>query len=241
MSSEVTNEKICDIPTDGTCVTLDIFIDKTKDCIIPAGSCFGLQEQIVDKHGHKVDGDWKQDKNGKWILRDKNECDHPNSPEYKAEHKKVIKKLAKQETIQTDIGTDITTSIDTVELVEVPKVEIKPPEKQPSFETILPVVMGVVGGIVGPMLTNLIKNSIKNKSKKHGQQKEEEPDEPTDCKTHQIKSNAKLMSIVKRIGMLEKQATQKPEKSNNLDIDMDKIEDLAERVEKLEKTLVNKK
>ncbi len=243
MSSEATDKNICDLPTDGTCVTLDVFINKTTDCIIPQGSCFGLQERIVDKHGHEIDGDWKQDKNGEWVLRDKDECDHKDSPEYKAEHKKVIKKVAKQEIIQTDTVTDITTYTDTVAIVEVPKVEVKPPEKQPSFEAALPVVMGIVGGVAGPMLTNLIKNFIKNKFKKPGQeQKEEEKqEEPTDCKTHQIKSNAKFLSFSKRLGLLEQKAeTTKEGKSSDLDVDMDQVQDLAERIEKLEKALKKK-
>lgn len=234
MASE-TDKPICDVPTDGTCVSIQKMLD-LKDCLIPQGACFGIQEQIVDKHGHPVDGDFKEDGS----LRG-DECTHTDTKEYKEEHKlkpKMIKKNKSEIKPDTDTVIDVSTDIETVAIVEIPKKDINTPEKPQNIDATLTMVMGVIGGIVGPMAINFIKNLVKNKVKKTN--KEEEPEEPTDCKTHQIKSNSKLLTISKRLSSIE-QKLNEPKKENDLDIDMDKISDLEERIENLEKKYLTKK
>jgi archaellum component FlaC len=89
-----------------------------------------------------------------------------------------------------------------------------------------------------PALTNLVKNLIKNKLKgKKGGEQKEETEEPTDCKTHQIKSNAKLVKLSARITALENKPSQESKLFNG---DSNPLEDLEERIEKLEKQLKTK-
>jgi hypothetical protein len=252
------NKPLCNFPTDGTCLPVQALIE-VKDCIVPPGSCFGVQETIVDKHGHEVEAEWKQDAHGDWVPMS-DECDHKDTPEYIAEHAKdkILKqhKMTKYtQPVLLDTNTEIATSIEvqTVAVVEHPHVDIKPPPKPPmSLEAALPMLSGAIAGVVssvgGPMLMNLLKNFLKNKFKKGGdssQKEEEKQDEPTDCKTHQLKSNAKLVAISKRITALEGKIGNIPvkteEEEEGFSFGAEDFEDFKDRIEKLEKMLAKKK
>lgn len=128
----------------------------------------------------------------------------------------------------------------TVATVEQPKADpvVPKPQPAPDHSAAITAMVGALAGAVSsagmPALTNLIKNLIKNKlkGKKGGEKKEEEAEEPTDCKTHQLKSNAKMVKMAARIAALESKPA---EKSNLFDGNSNPLEDLEERIEKLEK------
>ena len=71
---------------------------------------------------------------------------------------------------------------------------------------------------------------------KNGESKpEEEKEQPTDCKTHQIKASAKFASISARLSALEGKTGGSGQSS--LFNSKTTVEDLEERIEKLEKQL----
>lgn len=131
----------------------------------------------------------------------------------------------------------------TVATVEQPKADPVVPKPLPATDhsAAITAMVGALAGAVSsagmPALTNLIKNLIKNKlkGKKGGEKKEEEAEEPTDCKTHQLKSNAKLVKMSARIAALENNATNYKEQQSSFGADV--VSDLEERIEKLEKQL----
>lgn len=134
----------------------------------------------------------------------------------------------------------------TVAVVEQPKADPAVPKPQPAADhaTAITATIGALAGAVSsagtPALMNMAKSFIKSKLKvkgKSGDSKpEEEKEQPTDCKTHQIKAGAKFASISARLSALENKVPEKPE----LLFDVDEIELLEERVEKLEKLLKKK-
>jgi hypothetical protein len=133
----------------------------------------------------------------------------------------------------------------TVATVEQPKADpvVPKPQLATDHSAAITAMVGALAGAVSsaatPMITNLVKNFIKDKlkGKKGDSPQEEKPDEPTDCKTHQIKSNAKLMKMSARITALEN----KPSGDSKLfSADGNPLEDLEERIEKLEKQLKTK-
>jgi hypothetical protein len=135
----------------------------------------------------------------------------------------------------------------TVAVVEQPKSDPVVPKPQPAADhaTAITATIGALAGAVSsagtPALMNIAKNFIKGKLKVKGKggdsKPEEEKEEPTDCKTHQIKASARFASISARLSALENKVPEKPE----LPFDIDEIELLEERVEKLEKQLKGKK
>lgn len=134
---------------------------------------------------------------------------------------------------QADAGTEVADAgTDTVAIVSVPAVPVQPPAPpvQGGMES-LPMLMGAIAGAVSsvgtPALMNLVKSLLKNQMK--GKKAEEKNDEVTDCKTHQISTNAKFASLSSRMSALES-------KGSGIDLpNPDDIEELVDRVEKLEK------
>jgi hypothetical protein len=140
---------------------------------------------------------------------------------------------------QADAGTEVADAGQvTVATVSVPSAPVVPPQHPPQggMEA-LPMLMGAIAGAVSsagtPALMNLAKSLLKKQMK--GKKAEEKNDEVTDCKTHQISTNAKFASISARVSALE---------SGGPKLDLpssDDIEELIERIEKLEKTRKTKK
>jgi hypothetical protein len=122
----------------------------------------------------------------------------------------------------------------TVATVSVPSKPVSvPPKPQGGVES-LPILMGAIAGAVSsagmPALNNLAKKLLKDMLK--GKSKAgEEKQEVTDCKTHQIQSNARMTALSSRVTVLESQS--KPE----LQLPSDDMEELVDRIEKLEKQL----
>ena len=131
----------------------------------------------------------------------------------------------------------------TVAVVEQPKADPVVPKPQPAADhaTAITATIGALAGAVSsagtPALMNIAKSFIKGKLKVKGKggdsKPEEEKEEPTDCKTHQIKASAKFASISARISALEN-------KGSGLSMESNPLEDLEERIEKLEKQLKSK-
>jgi hypothetical protein len=126
----------------------------------------------------------------------------------------------------------------TVATVSVPSVPVASPSHPPQGGVeALPMLMGAIAGAVSsagtPALTNLAKSLLKKQMK--GKKAEEKNNEVTDCKTHQISTNAKFASISSRVSALESGGSK-------LDLpSSDDLEELVERVEKLEKAAKVKK
>jgi hypothetical protein len=139
------------------------------------------------------------------------------------------------------IDTDPKQETKTVATIEQPKSDPVVPKPQPAGDgaTTITITIGALAGALSsagmPALSNLAKNFLKNKLKgKKGSEKGEEQEEPTDCKTHQLKTNAKFTKLAARISALESK--------NSGDSSLGKLnsedtEELIERIEKLEKAL----
>ena len=75
--------------TEDGCVLFSTFekVLSETNCRVEAGTCFVFVQEIHDKHGHKLDGDW--DPEGR------DGCNHRETPEWRAEHKRE-KKMSKE-------------------------------------------------------------------------------------------------------------------------------------------------
>lgn len=135
----------------------------------------------------------------------------------------------------------------TAATVEQPKSDpvVPKPQPVPDHSAAITATVGALAGAISsagmPALTNLAKSFIKGKLKlkgKSGETKpEEEKDEPTDCKTHQLKASAKFASISARISALENRSSGDSKLFNG---EANPLEDLEERIEKLEKLVKTK-
>lgn len=157
--------------------------------------------------------------------------------EEKVVKKETKKKVQKEEPIgevtvlpaipvMVDAGTP-----ETVATVIVPQKETTPVTPPPPANdlTSLPVLMGLVSGAVSSVGMPAIMNMLKGKLK--GKGKEEAEEETGDCKTHQIKCNARSKQLSARITAIE----QKNEENGELSLSGDSLEELVQRIEKLEK------
>lgn len=152
-----------------------------------------------------------------------------------------------------DAGMTEDAGVQTVATVEVPKPDPVVPKPPPMVDggTAITATIGAVAGAVSsagaPAVMNIAKSFIKGKLKlklkgnnsSGGESKpEDEKEEPTDCKTHQIKAGMKFASLSARLTALEG----KPSSDSSLLGGGDnKLDDLEERLEKIEKLLKQKK
>lgn len=136
--------------------------------------------------------------------------------------------------------------------VEQPKADpvVPKPQPAPDHSAAITATVGALAGAVSsagmPALTNLAKSFIKNKLKLKGKsgnesRPEEQKEEPTDCKTHQIKTGAKFASISARISALESKQNGDSKLFNNSDNSLEDIEERLKKIEKYIKTLNKKK
>lgn len=131
----------------------------------------------------------------------------------------------------------------TIAVVEQPKVDpvIQKPQPVADNSAAITATIGALAGAVSsagmPAVMNLAKSFIKGKLKinksSESSKPEEEKEEPTDCKTHQLKAGAKFASISARLSALEN-------KGSGISMEGNPLEDLEERIEKLEKQLKTK-
>lgn len=130
----------------------------------------------------------------------------------------------------------------TIAVVEQPKADpvIQKPQPVADNSAAITVTIGALAGAISsagmPAVMNLAKSFIKGKlkiNKSSESRPEEEKEEPTDCKTHQLKAGAKFASISARLSALEN-------KGSGLSLESNPLEDLEERIEKLEKQLKTK-
>lgn len=157
--------------------------------------------------------------------------------EEKVVKKETKKKVEKEEPIgEVTVLPAIPVMVDagvpeTVATVIVPQKETAPVTPPPPANdlTSLPVLMGLVSGAVSSIGMPAIMNMLKGKLK--GKGKEEAEEEAGDCKTHQIKCNARSKQLSARITAIE----QKNEENGELSFSGDSLEELVQRIEKLEK------
>ena len=208
---------VCVIPDGGFESLKDI-----GDCKISqdyVGTLITYSQKIYDKNGKELDGDNETKVNIKYKK--------------KLEHKMEVKKIQK---IEQPV-------INTISVVEVPTkpLDIPPPPKKAYVFSASPVLigafLGMIGGMVGPMITNFLKSQAKKISKK---QKKTE-DKSLDCKTHNAQCNnrstqfsANIQTLETRIGNIESKT------SSDFPFGSNSIEDLVERIEKLEKKAKNR-
>ena len=210
---------VCVIP-DGGFSSLSQIGD---DCKLPqdySGPLVTFGSQIVDKHGHILDGD--SDPHGK------NGCDHRDTKEWKAEHR-VHKKVEKKEIKQEQPVTVATVQIPSRPL-DIPK----PPQKMDTLAS-LPMLTGAIAGAVssavGPMAANFIKGLLKNLLKSNkSNSKEEKKEQPTDCKTSQLNAFARFRMLEAKISALESK-----DNAGGFSVGGNSLEELIERIENLEK------
>ena len=131
----------------------------------------------------------------------------------------------------------------TIAVVEQPKADpvIQKPQPVADNSAAITATIGALAGAISsagmPAVMNLAKSFIKGKLKinksSESSKPEEEKEEPTDCKTHQLKAGAKFASISARLSALEN-------KGSGISMEGNPLEDLEERIEKLEKQLKTK-
>jgi len=203
---------VCTIPDGGFASIKDI-----GDCKFPqdyVGTLISFSQKINDKNGKPLDGD-----------------NDPSAKEQKVKHahRKIEKKELKPERPEF---------IATVEAPEQPVDIPKPPQKMDTLAS-LPLLTGAIAGAVssavGPMAANFIKGLLKNLLKSNkSNSKEEKREQPTDCKTSQLNAFARFKTLETKVSALEKK-----ERSADMSVDNNKLEELIERIENLEKRRKN--
>ena len=106
-------------------------------------------------------------------------------------------------------------SVPAVSIPEVPKAPIS--EINPLLGALL---MATITSLGVPLLKELIKNKL---------QKKTDDDTPIECKPSQVKTNKKIKALSARIDKLEDK--------QNLSIDTNSLDDIAKRLEALEKKI----
>jgi hypothetical protein len=188
---------------------------------------FYFRQAIVDKFGHVLDGDWDE--------KGLNGCDHRDTPEWKAEHQKKVahkKGPVKMETVTVQDTPTLETA--TVATVGVAK-PIEVPPAQPEFGLVAAALVGAVSGAAVSSLMKLLKKKepapvpvpVPVKEKKES---------PSDCKAHHLKCGINQNHVAEELSRLDKRllALETVEQSP-VEFSMSRIEELAERIEKLEK------
>lgn len=203
---------VCIVPDGGFASLKDI-----GDCKFPqdyVGTLISFSQRIHDKNGRPLDGD-----------------NDPRAKEQKVKHshKKIEKKEIKPEQPKF---------IATVEAPTPPADIPKPPQKMDTIAS-LPILTGAIAGAVssavGPMAANFIKGLLKNLLKGNkSNPKEEKKEQPTDCKTSQLNAFARFKMLETKVSALEKK-----ERSADMSVDTNKLEELTERIENLEKRRKN--
>ena len=146
-----------------------------------------------------------------------------------------------------DAGVQEQADAGVIAVVEQPKADpvVAKPQPVGDHATAITATIGALAGAVSsagtPALMNLAKSFIKGKLKLNakggGEQTrpEDRKEEPTDCKTHQIKAGAKFASISARITALENRPVQSTNDDDELDFDSSDVDELKEKVKRLEK------
>lgn len=186
---------------------------------------FYLPQVVYDKHGHRLTGDF--DPLGK------NGCDHRNSPEWKAEHQ--YRKGIKMETM-TAVDSTTVADMTTIASVGVPVPPVA--TQKADTDAAMVVVIGLLGGFLGTGVTQLIAKLLKSRKKVNKVEPPKENKEPsTDCKAQHMKCTISYHNTNNRIAAIDERLVAL-ESNEDLDIDSpfsDKVKELVERVEKLEK------
>jgi tetrahydromethanopterin S-methyltransferase subunit G len=156
----------------------------------------------------------------------------------KRQQKKLVEKIVSEQIIEPvpleETKKEEQIQQETMALVEqkIEPVQQPAPAQQDPVSAIT-ITIGALAGAVSsagtPALTNLVKSLLKNKLKgKNGTKQEEQKEEPTDCKTHQIKINAKIASMSSRIAALE------GKNSGDFSLEDFDFEEISDRIKKLE-------
>ena len=134
--------------------------------------------------------------------------------EIKEKEEKVVKKETKKKVEKEEPIGEVTVLPampvvvdagvpETVATIIVPQKETTPVVSPPPANdlTSLPVLMGLVSGAVSsigmPAIMNMLKDKLKSKGKDEGEE------EAGDCKTHQVKCNARSKQLSARISAIE--------------------------------------
>lgn len=225
---EVDNRPVCDwkMDADGSVLISDA-IEPEGGCRVPEGfRRFVLQAQVLDKHGHVLDGD--ADPLGKFG------CDHKDTPEWRKEHRKMVKQEKDSTTLLDTTTVSDTTTMATIASVGVSEAPVKVPEV-PMMSA--PILMGLLSGVVSSAAMPALMNLLKGRLKKGKVKQEEKPENPTDCRTHNLKCTINQRNVKRELANLEERLAEleSKERSPSLEFSPSKIDDLVERVEKLEK------
>lgn len=199
-------------------------------CPVPSNvNGFSFIQEIVDKHGHKLDGDW--DPNGK------GGCNHRDTPEWKAEHKfdVVVKKAPKKPVeVKKMPQSEVAKPQATVASVSVPVPPVDVP-KPPPVDMTGVMLVGVLSGAISSAAMPALMNFLKSRLKKSKPKQEKKEDPVVDCKTHNMKCTIHQQNVKRELGSLSARIGRVEEKEMSPSFSFDdKMEELVKRVEKLE-------
>lgn len=223
---------------DGLALLSDILRD-TSDCTPPAGfKGFTLASQIVDEHGHVLDGDWDP-------MGTKG-CKHVDTPEYKAAHRK------KTGTVKVPKEAPMADAVEEVGYEEAPVVaSVGAPEG--TFDVQALVAKGGTGGttvalaLIGVASSGAVIKLVKDwmKNRKDIEEKRIELEEKKVEKSDEAHSRCAVerMQLTVQISHLEKKLAQvedavKNAGSSSIDLGSFDPEALEDRLAKIEKRLV---
>lgn len=251
----------CEWPADSKdqygCVPFRVFAAALDSCAIgplDGGLCFTMQEEIRDKHGHLLDGDY--DPAGK------NGCDHQDTPEWKAEHMKhktndhhelevpmentvtvTAPPVAGETTATVPPITTATVGVD--EAVAQVK-SLAPQGASPALMIGGAAVLAVVGGAIkfGPQM---LKARAEKQAQDHEakmkelelkqEQQQKQDDQHGQCNVARAALEAKVVALESKLSALESKASEKSEFA----FDGLSPDDLEKRLKKLEAALAPKK
>lgn len=207
---------VCIVPDGGFASLKDI-----GDCKFAqdyTGIFISFSQKIHDKKGRPLDGDYDP----KAKIYDQPKTDR--------KHKKVEKKEIKEK-----VASEQQTLVASVQVpsqpVDIPKPQNKA-DMASSYPLLTAAIIGAVSSAAGPMAANFLKSLFNNLLKSNKSTTKEQKEQPTDCKTSQIKAFSRFKTLEGKVAALENKNN-----TQGGNIDNANIDELIERIEKLEKKM----
>jgi hypothetical protein len=216
---------------------------------------FVIGSEIVDEHGHKLDGDWDP--------KGRNGCQHTDTPEWKAAHNQHLKVRRKEKVMADHAEVPVPVSVPvptpapeapaTVASVGAPDLvgqvqQLMPKDGNATAVTAVMAALVVVGGLLYKLGPNLLKARNEREMKKlelEEKKLEKQDDQHQQCNAARLQLDAKITELSGKVEALAAKAEKLSSSSSTLafgeDFDAEEFVDWREQVDKALKLKTAKK
>ena len=216
------------------------------DSIVPGEGCdppkgfkgFVIGAQIVDEHGHLLDGDWDP--------KGRNGCQHTDTPEWKAAHRKVHhKEKVMADVVEVPAPAPVPEAPATVASVGAPDLlgqvqQLMPKDGNATGVTAVLAALVVVGGLLYKLGPNLLKARNEREMKKleiEEKKLEQQNDQHQACTAARVALEGRVTQLAARIEQVDAMCSSISHKVEETSISFGEgssPEEIVERLEALE-------